>query len=967
MDKEELSLKNIYRIFTQRDYPDYSTGILRERDKKGLTVLRFWEEVIPYEWRSGQYGRMIWDQEGPRSRYSSELINRRPQFPYYQGYLAEILSALTPEMFLQQLRLFTGFLTRKHYQSDLFRKKIRSFLNLIRTGDPFYNKEIDGFFDAYERENTLPRLFLDGWILTALSLHAAAGPEMAGGELGRMRTDRAFLPSELYRLARKSSGGKQHRLTRAGSALLGKPVSSFAFFGRERELFDLMELLRAGRKVLLSGIGGLGKTEILRQLMKEVTAGDDFQAVGEIQFENSLAESFARAFPESSDAGPRERFHEILYSLSHEDYGKTLLLMDNAVISEDEKELWKELSEIPAAVIVSSRSRQAEGFETYHLEPVSPEAALLMFRSHYKTMLSPRDQQLLLEALKREELRHPLSLSILGRAARYNHWNTGQILEKINDRPGSIHWDEEGTEYQVQKICARLYSDRALSGEEKRLAYLMALLPYGPWPGAFLSEIRNGSSAARHAAKTEGLLEQLYLKGWLDTQDGFQEAGYSMHPLIAETLLRTRKLDNDFQIIGKWAGERIPRLELARLSEHLKEKPAALRESRILFHAAGLVKTSLSSEMLSLCLSAAWQLLRAREAGENFSQDIRQLAGRCSEASWEQRALVQVLTCLHEDFQPEEVRACIEEGLAEEKTAELLAGLCLATVPRLAEMKNYRDFAAATVRRLLTERDSSELRMLDIYLSWSEAMDQGDAVRMIRLLENMRDQLEKTDSAALPLVMKVWTNTVFLLFTELNSPEEGRRLYEEYRQQNYPAGSTEQEVLELRMEAARERAEGSSEKAIESMRRMIRVLERHAGKKSRTYRIALNDLAFYLNECGYPREALTIYEEQIAESVDSLMNAEYLPMILNNAGAAWFRVEEYAKARERFLEANRLAREAGSEMLSANTAYWLSRICQVEGDLMGEKKYLQEAAGFFRQFPEQERGEYIARRLEELK
>lgn len=39
-----LSLKNLYRLFTVKDYPVYSTGILGEKSKKGLTLVRFWSD-----------------------------------------------------------------------------------------------------------------------------------------------------------------------------------------------------------------------------------------------------------------------------------------------------------------------------------------------------------------------------------------------------------------------------------------------------------------------------------------------------------------------------------------------------------------------------------------------------------------------------------------------------------------------------------------------------------------------------------------------------------------------------------------------------------------------------------------------------------------------------------------------------------------------------------------------------------
>ena len=44
----QLSLKNLYRLLTAKDYPVYSTGILRRKNKKGLTLVRFWDEYLLY-------------------------------------------------------------------------------------------------------------------------------------------------------------------------------------------------------------------------------------------------------------------------------------------------------------------------------------------------------------------------------------------------------------------------------------------------------------------------------------------------------------------------------------------------------------------------------------------------------------------------------------------------------------------------------------------------------------------------------------------------------------------------------------------------------------------------------------------------------------------------------------------------------------------------------------------------------
>ncbi len=81
-----LSLKNLYRLFTVKDYPVYSTGILGEKSKKGLTLVRFWDEYLLYEWKSTRHGKMIFRKDGSQNRYHSEFCNRKESFPLYQVY-----------------------------------------------------------------------------------------------------------------------------------------------------------------------------------------------------------------------------------------------------------------------------------------------------------------------------------------------------------------------------------------------------------------------------------------------------------------------------------------------------------------------------------------------------------------------------------------------------------------------------------------------------------------------------------------------------------------------------------------------------------------------------------------------------------------------------------------------------------------------------------------------------------------
>ena len=108
-----LSLKNLYRLFTVKDYPVYSTGILGEKSKKGLTLVRFWDEYLLYEWKSTRHGKMIFRKDGSQNRYHSEFCNRKESFPLYHIYIEEVLEGLNAETFGSQILIFEKFLKEK--------------------------------------------------------------------------------------------------------------------------------------------------------------------------------------------------------------------------------------------------------------------------------------------------------------------------------------------------------------------------------------------------------------------------------------------------------------------------------------------------------------------------------------------------------------------------------------------------------------------------------------------------------------------------------------------------------------------------------------------------------------------------------------------------------------------------------------------------------------------------------------
>ena len=962
----EITLKNIYRVLTQRDFPVYSSGILPERSRHGLTILKFYQELLLDEWCMGRTGRLIFKAGEERSRFSSELFSRRKEFPYYQSFLQEIMYQMSQEQFLRQVEAFRDFLVGKEYQQAAFRIKFPVFIRMCAEEDPWFTKEIMDFLSQFQKP-VLPQDFLDSWLLTMLVLHALAGPEMSGANLSPVRSE-DYSPETLYRLW-KSKGTEREYGAVGQNTLQAEPLSPLHFFGREAELFELSESVRKNEKILLTGIGGSGKTELLRQLRRELIRTPASGEVLDIPYEQGLAESFAGAFPGFLGETAVRKFYEFLYYLNSSDTRKQVIFIDNAEFREEEADLWKELSRVKSAVIVCSRNRRVPNFKTVFLKPLPLDAAVLVVRSCYLHAISDKEKRLLTDRLKSEELRNPLMLRALGRAAASNGWTVEELLGAIDQGPGKIRWSEAEAEHQLGAMLRALFNEDTLSAQEKKTVRLLSLLPFRSYFPEQLSEyLGNGRSASSKTAE----ISKLYQKGWLERQGD----SYSLYPMIAEGIRKKGLREKDFPQLWDALSMHIPSVDLENMNEFAPPDPVSLNSAKVLVHAAKNLQGPISEDLFSRILSGAWLIVLSFDGGSALCRSVEEFKQQLSEISWEQEALIQVMNCRMESFDPEKIRACIEKGFQTEKP-EQLHRFCVNVLPYLAEMDAWQSYAEELVLRLMDDPDDPELQMLLAYIRLSRSLNAGNAEETVEELAKMRRTFDNTEEdvhrygyyARKRLLHIAWTNTVFLLFALKTLPEEAEHLYQAYPDMDFDTGSVDQEVLRLRMLAARADYRGESQEAVRCIREVTEILARYTGSESRTFLISQSDLAFYLNKTGEAEEAVKIYEKLLQDTEAVPMNPDYVPLLLLNAGATYFSLQKYDRAEEKFTAALESAKNAGVEMAEAAASYWLSKICRLSGDSSAELDWLTKARSWYQEaFPtEYERNREIAERLEEIR
>ena len=140
-----------------------------------------------------------------------------------------------------------------------------------------------------------------------------------------------------------------------------KPVSYFT--GRETELQELRQRIEEGRKsVLVSGMGGIGKTHICRKLFEEYVKkyadGENvpFQHIGYIEYNGDMGGSLQNCLKFKQQEKPEQNqeaaWKELEYLASG---GKLLLFVDNVNVTIREDAGLEKLKGIPGAVLLTSR------------------------------------------------------------------------------------------------------------------------------------------------------------------------------------------------------------------------------------------------------------------------------------------------------------------------------------------------------------------------------------------------------------------------------------------------------------------------------------------------------------------------------------------------------------------------------------------------------------------------------------
>lgn len=632
MDKMMLSLKNIYKMLMSDDFPIYSVSVIPEKRRKGQTLLRFWQSMVVEEFRGQSCGSLIWRSDGKRSRYLSNLCNRSADPDFCGEYAREIASALSDTVMLKQIDRFCGFLSEREYRQDILLRRIREMTRLLMEEDNCAPerllrkiREIASPGGQRECTGIQGDLFRAGYLLSVMMLCAMAGDAME--ELAVLLEEKRCSMGALWQSRRETARSRQNPtvfLTAHSGTLQDNPLPRRRFFGREEALYDILEMVTDRRKCLISGIGGIGKTELLRQILRLCEEEQVVDRIAVVPYDTGIMESFSRAFQGGFRLRPEENFRRILIMLEKESAAgrKILIVIDDMNRSVEEDPALEQLQEIPCSVLITSRRPSLEGFETYRLENPSVTTGTLIFRDNYGHPLSREDRKQLDQLLRDETICHPLTLNLMARAARSRNWPVARLEEHLRQEGVSLTWVEEDRILKTDRIYNRLYSIWKVPDSCQRIAELFTLLPPGSYTETFLSSLFPELFGEDPSEKLMTLAEG----GWLDALN----SGYSMHPLVAECLRRKIITEERLEPLLKGLRQSLPPLQIF-WDEMEDGDPETEQSGRILLYMAEYMTGNISRRLMLDLMNAANMQQCTQSTKESYARKLQQWHRRCRE------------------------------------------------------------------------------------------------------------------------------------------------------------------------------------------------------------------------------------------------------------------------------------------------------------------------------------------------
>ncbi len=319
-----------------------------------------------------------------------------------------------------------------------------------------------------------------------------------------------------------------------------KPVSYFT--GRETELKELRQRIEEGRKsVLVSGMGGIGKTHICRKLFEEYLSrhsrdeNGTFQHIGYIEYSGDMDGSLQNCLkfkqPDSPEKNREAAWRELEYLASD---GKLLLFVDNVDKTPGADPGLQRLRGIPGAVVLTSRQASfSDEFEPYRIGFLDMEQCREIYEKirfeGSRGKIGPEEVENLEYIIEHLAGRHTITVELLAHLARTKSWTVKELRDELEQKGFRLAFHKNGELVNIQESYEVLYDLSSLTDAEQNILEAFSVFPYIPLAAETCNQWLLADAGV---SEDDDILMGLYQKGWL--QFAVEQESYAMHPVFAQ-------------------------------------------------------------------------------------------------------------------------------------------------------------------------------------------------------------------------------------------------------------------------------------------------------------------------------------------------------------------------------------------------------------------------------------------------
>ena len=409
--------------------------------------------------------------------------------------------------------------------------------------------------------------------------------------------------------------------------------------GRESDLDTLYKEINEYSYILVSAVGGLGKTELIKALLDRIhhtkITDTKIEYLAWIPYDNhDLRLSIKQAF---SMEGDEDDAWAAMKQMAEAYRQRLLIVIDN--IEKPEDDAWlNQLSSLPCHIIATSRQRSLRGFtHTFDLQPLTFEQCRMLFYHHYND-LDKNDEAL--HDIIVLTARLTIMVVFIAKAAYLEGIDLYSLYRKLVEKGFKLSDEDVSCEHEkmqndetiIRQMCI-LFSLVQFTDADKTVLTYISVIPTLPFS---YDKAKNW-----FGIKKNSILMHLFHVGMLEHSMDQRKHIYWMHSVIAAAVREQQKavlyvtvspfmykISEELECGDNW-GKGYTKLDLIPFSwsiadimeDHLGNEDDAtflLRLFYVCFDASNYpICRQLIEKVLEIDLTSAWYRSRRRLSSQN--------------------------------------------------------------------------------------------------------------------------------------------------------------------------------------------------------------------------------------------------------------------------------------------------------------------------------------------------------------